>query len=470
MKRRHFLKLTATSIAAATTTSISALLGSPQALAATNDYKALVCVFLYGGMDCHDTVIPYDNENYNRWAQIRSAMLNQYATPRSQANLSPISTPSRFGSRQFALPPEMSGLHNLYQTGKAAIVGNLGPLLEPVTAAQIRNETAKLPARLFSHNDQQSTWMSGHTEGAQYGWAGQTQDALINAGISQRNIFSAISMSSGELLITGQQTTPYHLIGGKAQQPVLLQSGISGAPNPNQVYLGTDAVSVAGLPENLSNYFFTQDQYANLLQADFATLQHNALQANVLFNQAVDVRKVTAAFPNHRLGNQLKRVFATINARDTLVANRQVFVVSLGGFDTHSEQPQTLPALQSMLDTGISAFYTALEDAGLSEQVTLFTASDFGRTLAFNGDGTDHGWGGHHFVVGGAVKGATIYGDIPVSEFDHAQDIGGGRLVPTSAIDQYAADFATWMGLNDTQILQLFPNLTNFNGRLGFMR
>ena len=194
MNRRSFLKAGSASVAAAPFLNLADALANTQ-VNANDDYKALVCIFLYGGMDNHDTVIPYDLASYNKWSNIRSTLLSGYTKKRTLDNLAPITAPSRFGSRQFALAPELSGIAQLYQQGKVSVVGNVGPLLEPTSAEAIRAETARLPARLFSHNDQQSTWMSGKTEGAQFGWAGMLNDALIDQGVQSPSTFSAITTS-----------------------------------------------------------------------------------------------------------------------------------------------------------------------------------------------------------------------------------------------------------------------------------
>lgn len=172
---------------------------------------------------------------------------------------------------------------------------------------------------------------------------------------------------------------------------------------------------------------------------------------------------LTTMFPTGGFGSQLKAVAQAISARQSLGVSRQILIVGMGGYDTHSAQATSLPGLHTALDGGIVAFQQAIVELGLSNQVTLFTASDFGRTLAINGDGTDHGWGAHHFVVGGGVNGNQIIGDIPLPTFDHAQDAGGERLIPTISVEQYAAALGQWLGLSNEQVLAALPNITNFS-------
>lgn len=447
MKRRQFLQFASGSAMAASLANLNVALANTST--AQDDYKALVCVFLYGGMDCHDTIIPYDSESYSQWANIRSTLLSRYATPRDLQNLQPLQTPARFGARQFALPPEMPGLQQLYQQGNMAVVGNVGTLKEITNASAIEQQTAQLPSRLFSHNDQQSTWMSGSTEGAQFGWAGLINDALTTKGVGNDSTFSTITMSGGELMITGQQTTPYHLIGGKAPQIKIMNK------------MGEHAYDL------LNEHFrHLSPSDTHVLQQDMSQKLRSAIDSNRQFAAAIESSSQQLDdFPNSEIASQLKQVASVIGARNELQTHRQVFMVGLGGFDTHSEQANNLPMLQGALDQAITAFYKSLAAQGLSDKVTLFTASDFGRTLAVNGDGTDHGWGAHHFVVGGAVKGGTIYGDIPEPTLNHALDAGNGRLIPTLSVEQYAANFGAWMGLSEAELQQVFPTLTNFGER-----
>lgn len=447
--RRSFLKASSYTLAATSLGSMSALLTSlPSQAAQSDSYKAMVCLFFLGGMDNYDTIIPYDTNSYQRWAEIRNSIISRQSTPRTREALLPI-TPinsHQFGDRQFALPPEFSGIQQLFQSGSAAIVGNVGPLIEPITSNQIGAEQVKLPPRLFSHNDQQSLWMSGATEGAQYGWAGLYADALSNVG----NPFANISTGGAELLLTGKQTAPYIVSGGQAPTIAVVEQ--ASEANHQQ------------LTEHFSAEYFQQ---GNLLQQEIKNKIHNSFSANNLYNSATNQSAALATeFPNSSLSQQLETVAKSIAAREQLGSNRQVFSVAIGGFDTHSEQAASLPELQKQIDEAVVAFYQSMVELGLQNDVTLFTASDFGRTLASNGDGTDHGWGAHHFVIGGGVQGGQIYGDIPIADFNHPLDAGSGRLIPTQSVDQYAAALGRWFGIEQSELERIFPNLANFNSSL----
>lgn len=440
-------------------TSLLSSLASMSAQAGdTSDYRALVCVFLFGGMDCHDTLLPFDQSSYNDFVTARSTLMDSYTalpegSTRTRDQLLALSPTSSFGGRQFALPPELSGLHTLFENGKAAIIGNVGPLLEPTNRDTFVAKSAQLPRRLFSHNDQQSTWMALAPEGsAQYGWGGRFGDKLMNA--NSESVFGQISLFGNTIFLTGDNVQPY-------------QIGTNGVPSISVI--DRSPSGVAGI---LRDHFASEgDNRTNLFARDFINISRTTLDTNDLLESALQsASALSTPFPATNLGQQLRAVAETISIRETLGAKRQIFFVGMGGFDTHSAQATKLPGLQQELGDAISAFYNASEELGIAEQVTTFTAADFGRTLTANGDGTDHGWGGHHFVVGGAVNGGDIYGDIPSPQLGHSQDAGNGRLIPTNSVEQFAAPLGRWFGLNDTELNMALPGLVNFpSGAMAFI-
>lgn len=467
--RRTFLT-GASALSAASLAGFGSSLASFQASAAqTSGYKAIVCLFFLGGMDGHDTVLPYDQASYDRYAEIRASLMGLYdnlpgGSTRARDRLLPL-TPANaanFGSRQFALPEELSGIKGLFDSGDAAIIGNVGPLIQPLNRQQFLAETAPQPKRLFSHNDQQSTWMSSQPEGAQFGWGGRFADAVLAAGANAGNKeFSTITSLGNELFLTGADALPY-------------QVGLDGAPEIDALnfFAGDDGAGTqTEIYQKLRDHFEAMDfNSTNLIDRDVANAMRTALTTNEAFNQAFEsIQPFNTSFPGNFLGQQLQAVANTIAIRDALLVNRQVFFVAIGGFDTHSNQANDLPGLQSEIDGGVVAFYQAMQELGLGSDVTLFTASDFGRTLAINGDGTDHGWGNHHFVIGNAVQGGQIYGDIPPYDFDHDQDAGSGRLIPTMSVEQFAAPLGRWFGLDDAEIAAALPNLANFGAEPSFV-
>lgn len=451
--RRQFLK---TSLALPALAGSGSLLGTLASLPAnamdTSGYRALVCVFLYGGMDCHDTLLPFDTPSYNSYAQLRSTLLQAYAanpggSSRARDALLPLEPASaQFSGRQFALPPQMSALHTLFDQGNAAIVGNVGPLLEPTNRSGYLNESANLPARLFSHNDQQSTWMSFAPEGAQLGWGGRFGDAASQAGANSSGVFSQVALSGNPVFLAGENVTS-------------LQVGIDGVP---KIYVmdTDDSAFNASLREHFIDAGVVR---SGLFEQDYVAKTRTSLAANEALEAALSRgARLDTVFPNTSLAAQLSAVAQAISVRDELGASRQVFFVSMGGFDTHSAQANDLPGLQQVLSDAIGAFYQATQELGLEDSITTFTAADFGRTLTVNGDGTDHGWGSHHFVVGGAVNGGDIYGAVPVAELGHAQDAGNGRLIPQIAVEQYAAPLGRWFGLSDSELAVALPHLSTF--------
>ena len=467
--RRTFLT-GASALSAATLTGLGSSLSAFQASAAeTSGYKAIVCLFFLGGLDGHDTVLPYDQASYDRYAAIRASLMDQYAnmqggSTRARDRLLPLSPSNAadFGGRQFALPEELSGIKSLFDDGDAAIVGNVGPLIQPLTAEQFENESVPQPKRLFSHNDQHSTWMSSQPEGAQFGWGGRFADAALAAGANATNReFTTITSLGNELFLTGADALPY-------------QIGLDGAPEVDALNFfadgrGTDAGDA--IYQKLRDHFEAMDfESSNLIDRDVSNAMRTALTTNETFNAAFEtVQPFSTQFPSNFLGQQLRAIANIVAIRDALLVNRQVFFVAIGGFDTHSNQVNDLPELQREIDGGVVAFFNAMKELGLGSDVTLFTASDFGRTLAINGDGTDHGWGGHHFVVGEAVQGGRIYGDIPPYDFGHAQDAGSGRLIPTTSVEQFAEPLGRWFGLNDSEIAAALPNLANFGAGPSFV-
>ncbi len=425
--------------------------------ASTSGYKALVCVFLFGGMDCHDTVLPYDQASHDQFSALRRTLLNEYnglqgGSSRTIARLLALnpSNASNFGGRQFALPEALAPVHQLFNSGQAAIVGNVGPLIEPIDRAQFRSGGARSPERLFSHNDQQSTWMAAAPEGAQFGWGGRLADMAIASNANANASFTAVSLSGNIGYLNGQEATGFSLgVNGPEQIRAIDRPGLYNSQAlPGQI---SDLVQDA------------PNARVNLFERDVATIHRRSIALNLDLEAALSAQApFQTVFPTSSLAQQLQAVARMIAARATLGVSRQVYFVSTGGYDTHSNQAPTLTGLHTTLAGAMRAFYDATVELGVQNDVTAFSASDFGRTLAVNGDGTDHGWGGHHFVVGGAVNGNRILGDIPPPVANHDQDSGSGRLIPTVAVEQFAASLASWFGLTQGEIQDALPNVGNF--------
>lgn len=474
LNRRSFLKnsVSAGAVTFAGGASILSALGNSNAFAAdVSGYKAIVCLFLFGGQDCHDTVLPYDQASYDRYAQLRTGLMNDYAnqqggSSRERSRLLALAPDNgaQFGGREFALPEALSPLKTLFDQGNAAVVGNVGPLIEPVNSEDFETESKPLPDRLFSHNDQQSTWFSSAPEGEIFGWGGKLLDVANAANANQNEIFSGISTFGNTVFLSGERTQQYILNSGGPPQ-------VNGLRNFGSGLLGTGSDDDSAVQLLEDHYRNLGVQSANLFEQDVATINSRAFSSNEQYANALDgATPIQTDFPRNRTARQLEAIANSINISSALGANRQVFFVGMGGFDTHDNQANELTDRHTEYANAVAAFYQATVEMGMQNNVTLFTASDFGRSLVENGNGTDHGWGAHHFVVGGSVAGRSIYGDIPPYDTGHDLDSGNGRLIPNVSVEQYAATLGKWFGLSDSELLNALPALTNFATRdLGFM-
>jgi len=442
--RREFLKRSsALSVAGAAAPWALNLAAIGEAAAqSAGDYKALVCVFFYGGNDHGNTVVPYDNATYNSYATLRGGLAT------AQSALAPtLLTPTIAlpGSRQYALAPELSALKPVFDAGRLGVLLNIGPLIQPTTKAQYTARSVPLPPKLFSHNDQQSVWQASNPEGATSGWGGRIGD-LFAAGNGQ-SVFTAVSVAGNAVYLSGRSAVQYQVT-SNGSVPI---NGIG-----NTLY-GSAAAAQA------LRSLITATPGANLFEQEHARIVQRSVTANVSLSAALGgVAPLTTVFPANGLGAQLSMVARMIAARNALGAKRQVFFVSLGGFDNHDNLATDHPALLAQVGPALAAFDAATLELGVASQVTTFTASDFGRTLASNGDGSDHGWGSFHFVFGGAVKGRGFFGQAPLPGNNGPDDVGQGRMLPTMAVDQLAASFATWMGVGSTDLATVVPGIGNY--------
>lgn len=447
--RRAFLKRgAALSLAAGATPWALNLAAMGEAAAATaTDYKALVCVFLYGGNDYANTLVPYDATNYNAYNSYRSNL----AIDRSMLAATLLNPATALpNARQFALAPGLAPLLPIFDAGKMAVLLNIGTLIRPTSKAQYSSQQM-LPPKLFSHNDQQSFWQASSPEGAVSGWGGRLGD-LFEAS-NATSTFTCISVTGNAVYLSGRDAVQYQ-VSSSGSVPV---NGIKSN------LFGSSACSAA-----LSKLMTTPS--TQLLENEYARVSKRSIDANDQITKALAGVSMTSVFPSTGLGDQLKMVAKLIAARNTLGAKRQVFMVSLGGFDTHNSLTSVHPGLMTTLGNALASFYLAMGALGVSDSVTTFTGSDFGRTLLSNTDGSDHGWGSMQFVMGGAVQGRSYVGTAPVLGNNGADDVGQGRLLPSLSVDQFAATLGTWFGVSATDQALVLPNLKNFsNTNLGFM-
>ncbi|WP_420453078.1 DUF1501 domain-containing protein [Ilumatobacter sp.] len=398
-----------------------------------SDYRALVCVFLSGGNDHNSTYVPYDTESYGTCRNLRPDL-----TP-SRSELTPLGDPDGEG-RQLSLAPELRGLAEVFASGDLAVVANLGTLKGPTTKAQYLASVTNRPAQLFSHNDQQTMWQTTQDERSSHGWGGRLADLMLD-GNGADSVFTCMSTSGNTTMMTGSAANQYH---------VDTRGVTELAPA-----IGSDPVMDA-----LRDVMGTSS--GGLLSDAYRDATRRALSSAGRLASVMPPGS-GAAFPNSSLGDQLAMVARLIDAgRNGLGLRRQVFFVSTGGFDVHARQTSSQPELMRDLCDSLLAFRAAMLALGTNDQVTSFTASDFGRTLTSNGDGTDHGWGSHHMVMGGSVLGGRVVGRLPQVRDGGDGDVGRGRLIPTTAVDQYASTMAKWMGAKEEVLSVVTPNVRRF--------
>lgn len=453
LSRRDFLQMGAGALAAS---SVITFTGSRSASAQTSlgGYKALVCVLMNGGNDGHNWIVPLTSATYSLYATGRQDLALASNT------LLPLNGTASNGST-YGLHPSCPELQSIFNSGKAAIVCNVGPLMQPTTRAQALAGSAPLPPQLFSHYNQSTEWQTGVPQALQpYGWGGKIADLFASQGVTAKLAFN-ISVGGSNSWQQGQITNPYTL-------------GVSGAPvlnaaNNNSYRSGARAQATQAL--------ITQGMTdPNLLISAGSSIFQNAASKVTLVNSALSAAgDLTTTFPAAQsndwgLSQQLHEVARVIKAQSQIGDSRQLFFVQLGGFDTHSGQLATQASLLGYISQYINAFWNGMAEIGMQNNVTLFTMSDFGRTLTSNGNGADHGWGNHHMVVGGAVAGGAYYGTMPDLTLGGANDMGQGRLLPTTSADQYAATLAGWFGVANSNLGSIFTNLANFPAStLGFM-
>ena len=449
----------------------------------SGDYKAIVCVFFYGGNDSSNMVLRTDKASFDEYARLRNngsdpiALLapgtapNNGATRGSPARLGgvlPIAP--KFGvskenaANTYALHPVMTETRDLFGNGRLAIIANAGPLVVPLTRDEYKNNSKPRPQALGSHNDQQSTWQALGPEGVKIGWGGHLGDLVASS--NSNSSFTSISVSGNNVFSAGQNVFQYQVGGGGSVQI----GGLSGA-----LFNSTTAATTLKSIVTSGNQHLFAKEYSSIVQRSItaqATFQ-SAFAASSVPAPSTYVQPSTGNTQQNGLAQQLQTVARVINARNAIGAKRQIFFVSMGGFDTHDNQNAGQADLLARISHALGYFDTAL--AGMSggdmrNNVTLFTASDFGRTITTNGDGTDHGWGSHHFVLGGAVKGGEIYGRFPIFGLNNNQDSANNAYLPSTSVDTIGSTLGKWFGVSDGNLDTVFPNLRNFPRDLGFLR
>lgn len=489
-----------------------ATMGNASAQTATG-YKAIVCIFLFGGNDSNNMVLATDTDSWNRYRAARQtgnspiALMpvgtaatapggtnpvtgrvlpggnGAYAFPEAWGGVLPIATltpnpvpPGTSASvRTFGLNPHLAPLVPIWNAGRLAVAANVGPLIVPTTKTQYRNRSVPLPASLMSHNDQQSTWQAGATEGARRGWGGLMADQYLQTN-GLNAVFTAISTAGNAVLLAGQNVVQYQM--STSQTAPAIRINAANSANTNVFGASGAGARVREIiRDTAGTSYFMQDYGSKVIRsqdaADLLNAQFAAGSPGATVPAPTQVQNpITRAMENNSLATQLQTVAKVIAANQLMGIRRQVFFVSMGGFDNHDVQNTTQSPLMARLAHAMAYFDGALANLGgvdMREQVTTFTASDFSRTFTTNGDGTDHAWGSHQFVMGGAVRGGDVYGQFPtvgvdVSGFDNP-NMSGNVFIPQMSVDQYAGTMGRWFGLNDGQIASIFPNIPNFTNR-----
>jgi uncharacterized protein (DUF1501 family) len=492
--RRDFLR--AAGCAALTTTSIISTVWDLRIInaaaadqikvsanAAADPFKALVCIFLYGGNDANNLIVPTDGRYYN-YASIRGNLaLPLTAQLPGQNPIRPITVkntpgqsyglhPACLGSRNDSSGnPQISGLCQLFAENKLALLANVGTLIKPMTKAEWQNGSKPRPYQLFSHADQQVQWQTSVSDRpTRTGWGGRCADLLYSLN-GNNTVSMSMSLSGANIFEVGN---------------VVNQLSVS---TNGAVALSNVSASQKAAMQDILNM-----QYGNLYESTFATITNRAINSADAINAAIAATRDSGSpspapwtwnmpFLNNNLGNQLKMIARLIQARAALGHTRQIYFASVGGYDLHSGQivtgdPTTGAHANLFLELseGMFSFQRAMEQLGLADQVVTFTMSDFGRTLPTNGQGSDHGWGNHQLVMGGSggtdgiVKGGNLFGTFPIIANNSSDDLGTGRWIPTTSVDQYSATLAKWFGVSDGLMPTVFPNIGNFaTSDLGFI-
>src|SRR5580698_8603877 len=403
------------------------------------NYRALVCVFLFGGNDSNNTLIPMDDASYQAYQSIRGSLAL------SGTDLTPVTSVS---GAPYAFHAKLAEVASLFSSKELAVVANVGSLVQPLTRAQYQSQQLPLPLNLFSHADQQLQWQTSIAQGhSPTGWGGRAADYIAGAGFNTGNFPVFVSMAGNSLEGAGIQTQPAAINPGQA----LGLSGFKG-----------NAASNARL--SALNSLLTTDTGVSLVQAANNTMSNGISDAKILEAALAKATALKTQFPTTSIAAQLQQVAQIIQVQSYLGMRRQIFFCSLGGFDTHANELTTLNDLYPQLSPALAAFYDATQELGVAQSVTTFTESDFSRTFQpTTDDGSDHAWGSHHLVLGGAVQGGQIFGKFPTFELAGPDDADvRGRWIPTTSIDQYGATLCSWFGIPDASLAAVFPNFPNF--------
>jgi uncharacterized protein (DUF1501 family) len=445
--RRNFLKMAGMVGAGLSTTktslfnlnNLNAAVGLNKSNMMAGDYKALICLYLGGGADSFNMIVPKEQSQYDLYAASRS---NLALSSDSLLDVNPLNS----GGLTYGLHPSMINMQQIFNQGKLAFVNNLGTLVYPTNKQQFYDEAVPLPLGLFSHSDQTNQWQTGISNERQIkGWAGKMSDILY-ASNNNQNISMNISFNGINTLQSGNRDVVYTIDYG----------GASGINDYNAEWSIFPARRRA-LDKMLSHVY--QDPFKDT----YSKIFKRSLDSSLEFTAAIDsIQDFNTQFTDNWLSNNFKMIAKVIAAREKLGFTRQIFFIDYGGWDMHDELIENQAYTLMEVDNALSEFYTVMNEIDMLDNVVTFSMSEFGRTLTSNGNGTDHAWGGNAFVMGGPVRGNNFYGQYPILELDGNLDVGGGVLIPTTSTDQYIAELALWYGLSPSDLNSVLPNIGNF--------
>lgn len=443
--RRRFLTHSC-GMGVAAATSGSALLSmafARQAAAAHHegDYKALVCIMLAGGNDTYNMLAPHDEDQYHEYQTFRSnlALVHDDLLP----------LPVNADGRTYAFHPGLAEMEELYREGELAIVNNVGTLLEPIDPVKLQAGHARVPVGLYSHSDQQMQWQTAvsYSRSATQGWAGRIAD--LHGPELANGISMNISLNGTNVFQSGARAVPYNIHPtGDGAQTIWAYGDDGGGYNSRRKRMIDEVFEV---------------NHDNLLRNEYAVRMRKAIDNAETFIEAIRAApEIQTPFMDQRLSDAMKQIVRVIAVRDILGAHRQTFFVQIGGWDHHDEVLNNQARMFPYVSQAMRQFRDALREIGMYDNVTTFTISDFGRTLTSNGKGSDHGWGAHHLVMGGAVNGGTMYGAYPTLHQNHPMDTGRGVFMPTTSTEEYFGELALWFGVAPRDLDQVLPNVRNF--------
>jgi len=445
LSRRNFIRAGAATVGTLALRPFGLL---PAMAQSAPNYRALVCVFLFGGNDSNNTVIPMDDASFQAYTSIRGSLAL------TSSELTP--TVLSVSNAPYAFHGKLAEVASMFSSKELAVVANAGSLVQPLTRTQYQAAQAPIPLNLFSHADQQLQWQTSIAQGnSPTGWGGRVADYLASQKINSSNFPAFLSVAGNAL--EGQ---------GAATQPVAI------APGQSLTLKGFSGSSASQARLNALTALLTSDNGLSLAQAANNTVANSITDAAALEAALAKATPLKTQFPSTGLGSQLQQVAQIIQVQPYLGMSRQIFFCSLGGFDTHAGELETHNNLYPQLSQALAAFYAATQELGVADNVTTFTESDFSRTFQpTTTDGSDHAWGSHHLVLGGAVEGGQIYGQFPQFELGGPNDTDTrGRWIPTTSIDQYGATLCSWFGIPENALATIFPNLANFGSqKLGFL-